>query len=265
MLICYVFVPSSLPRTIKLRNSEGNVIDISPSSYCQDTSMDSKKENSAEYMFLNKCYKGTKGIMQSTCSSRDAVVDNEIRRKEGERLEHFHHMDDACFSKFGKSDGLDGLNISKQLISNNGQESTYFKATAISCDGDTEIMDNICCNIGNASSTDVTKKLPSELCVENYFSFTCPICHKIINIQNSEDKDAHVNNHVDICLNNRVLSSFAASNKDEKFFSKSSQNVSKFNAKEQVNNSPDKRSNLAVKTKVDKNSILNYMVNKNCQ
>jgi hypothetical protein len=251
---------------MKLRNSERDGNDISRSSYCQDTLLDSREENSAENVFLNKCYKDSKGIMQSTCSLRDAVVDNKIRRKERERLEHFHHMDDACFSKFGKSDDLHGLNISKQFTSNNVEESTYFKGTTLSCDGDTEILDNICYNIGTASSTGTIKKLPSELCVENCVTFSCPICHNITNIQNVEDKDVHVNNHIDICLNNRALSNFASSDKENKLFCTSTQTASKFIAKRHGNNSPIKRSNLAVKKKVEEtNSILNYMINKNCQ
>merc|ERR1712141_122001 len=147
------------------------------------------------------------------------------KRKERQQL--FHNLNDANFGKYRNSDVLGDIDTSKQCTFTSGTESTSYIDSLVS-----------------------TKEV------------FCPVCKQEIKITKSLYHD--VNNHIDICLNNKAISNFGeAKTQENSCYERTSKLTS---GKKRHIISPYESSNLHVNTKLPKkNSILNYMLSKHKQ
>ena len=225
-------------------------------SYSENTLRCLTEQHFAESKLSSECYRD-EVIMQSTCSTSEYQGDDLVgKRKERQQL--FHNLNDANFGKYRNSDVLGDIDTSKQCTFTSGTESTSYIDSLVSTkdvenwNPDEEINNEFAQNETNDCSISVIDKNTTK-------EVFCPVCKQEIKITKSLYHD--VNNHIDICLNNKAISNFGkAKTQENTCYDRPSKLTS---GKKRHIISPYESSNLHVNTKVPKkNSILNYMLSK---
>ena len=230
--------------------------------YCDSTLQHLKgHEDSEENLFFNISAREDVMFTASTCNFQTNPVEVGKERK---KLDQLHNINDARFRNCGKSDVHDSMNCSQQFVLDNSIESIFSsKAEDLNyCSGQNS-ANNL--NINSKPALhDMISKVTSESDQEDLSNVYCPICQKRIEITNRLNTDLIVNSHVDSCLNNSFVSDLSDSGQYKNSICAESSHNSRSNKRLHVGNSPNKRLNQAVKSKVTTvNSILNYMVPKN--
>ena len=237
-----------------LRNRQ-DILAAAHTSYSENTLRCLTEQHFAESKLSSECYRD-EVIMQSTCSTSDYQGDGLVGKRKETQL--FHNLNDANFGKYRNSDVLGDIDNSKQCTFTSGTESTSYIDSLVSSkdvenwNPDKEINNEFVQNETNDCSISLIDKNTTK-------EVFCPVCKQEIRITNSLYHD--VNNHIDICLNNKAISNFRKAKTQENL---SHERTSKLTSGKKRHISPYKSSNLHVNTKVPKkNSILNYMLSKN--